>query len=169
MDCSPPGASVHGTFPARILEWVAMTFSRTRDSAGNSDVHTGDLPFSGGDCPLSCSLTPGPNDLIFLWFHPWPQRLAHEIGTWPKLKHHNSFSGFSKVKLQRFTHFLSSAWGSLRVWACSHQYLPWRNKEDSDGQETGRQLWWCWSLGSSLSWGQLYPTLALLTISHVSQ
>ena len=24
VDCSPPGSSVHGIFPARLLEWVAM-------------------------------------------------------------------------------------------------------------------------------------------------
>ena len=24
MDCSPPGSSVHGIFPARILEWFAF-------------------------------------------------------------------------------------------------------------------------------------------------
>ena len=28
MDCSPPGSSVHGIFWARILEWVAISFSR---------------------------------------------------------------------------------------------------------------------------------------------
>ena len=28
MDCSPPGASVHGVLQARILEWVAMPSSR---------------------------------------------------------------------------------------------------------------------------------------------
>ena len=28
MDCSPPGFSVHGIFHARILEWVAVSFSR---------------------------------------------------------------------------------------------------------------------------------------------
>ena len=28
MDCSPPGSSVHGIFQAKILEWVAMPFSR---------------------------------------------------------------------------------------------------------------------------------------------
>ena len=27
MDCSPPGASVHGILQARILEWVAISFS----------------------------------------------------------------------------------------------------------------------------------------------
>ena len=27
MDCSPPGSSVHGSFQARVLEWVAIAFS----------------------------------------------------------------------------------------------------------------------------------------------
>ena len=27
MDCSPPGSSIHGTLQARILEWVAISFS----------------------------------------------------------------------------------------------------------------------------------------------
>ena len=29
MDCSPPGFSVHGILQARILEWVAISFSKT--------------------------------------------------------------------------------------------------------------------------------------------
>ena len=28
MDCSRPGSSTHGIFQARILEWVAIPFSR---------------------------------------------------------------------------------------------------------------------------------------------
>ena len=28
MDCSPPGSSIHGIFQARVLEWVAIAFSR---------------------------------------------------------------------------------------------------------------------------------------------
>ena len=28
MDCSPPGSSVHGILQAKILEWVAISFSR---------------------------------------------------------------------------------------------------------------------------------------------
>ena len=28
MDCSPPGSAVHGILQARILEWVAISFSR---------------------------------------------------------------------------------------------------------------------------------------------
>ena len=28
MDCSPPGSSVHGIFKARILKWVAISYSK---------------------------------------------------------------------------------------------------------------------------------------------
>ena len=28
VDCSPPGSSVHGIFQARVLEWIAIPFSR---------------------------------------------------------------------------------------------------------------------------------------------
>ena len=29
MDCSPPGSSVHGIFQARVVEWVAIAFSKS--------------------------------------------------------------------------------------------------------------------------------------------
>ena len=28
MDCSPPGISIHGFLYARMLEWIAISFSR---------------------------------------------------------------------------------------------------------------------------------------------
>ena len=28
MDCSPPGSSVHGISQVRVLEWVAISFSK---------------------------------------------------------------------------------------------------------------------------------------------
>ena len=34
MDCSPPDSSVHGIFQARILEWVAISFSRDLPDPG---------------------------------------------------------------------------------------------------------------------------------------
>ena len=40
MDCSPPGSSAHGILQARILEWVAMPFSR------------------GSSCQVRCSIVP---------------------------------------------------------------------------------------------------------------
>ena len=39
MDCNPPGSSVHGIIPTRILEWAAVSFSRgsspPRDKPGS--------------------------------------------------------------------------------------------------------------------------------------
>ena len=35
IDCSPPDSSVHGTSQAKILEWVAVSFSR--GSSGSKD------------------------------------------------------------------------------------------------------------------------------------
>ena len=29
-DCSPPGSSIHGIFQARVLEWGAIAFSKSR-------------------------------------------------------------------------------------------------------------------------------------------
>ena len=34
MDSSLPGSSVHGIFQARILEWVAISFSRGSSNPG---------------------------------------------------------------------------------------------------------------------------------------
>ena len=35
MDCGPPGSSVHGIFQARVLEWVAISFSRRSSQPRN--------------------------------------------------------------------------------------------------------------------------------------
>ena len=34
MDCSLPGASVHGIVQARVLEWVAISYYRTSPDPG---------------------------------------------------------------------------------------------------------------------------------------
>ena len=31
MDCSLPGSSVHGIFQSRVLEWIAIAFSKVHD------------------------------------------------------------------------------------------------------------------------------------------
>ena len=38
MDCSPPGSSVHGILQARILEWVAIPFSRGSSQCRNQTL-----------------------------------------------------------------------------------------------------------------------------------
>ena len=49
VDCSPPGSSAHGILQSRILEWVAISFSR-----GSSRPH--ELQHARPPCP---SATPG--------------------------------------------------------------------------------------------------------------
>ena len=48
MDCSPPGSSVHGILQAKILEWVAISFSRgasqPRDQPRSSSLPADPLP-----------------------------------------------------------------------------------------------------------------------------
>ena len=44
MDCIPPGSSLHGIFQAKILEWVAISYSR--GSLNPSLLHL--LPWAGG-------------------------------------------------------------------------------------------------------------------------
>ena len=61
MDCSPPGFSLHGILQARILEWVAISFSRgssrPRDQSWVSHI--------AGRC-----------------FNLWATREAHRVGLW---------------------------------------------------------------------------------------
>ena len=47
MDCSPPGSSAHGILQARILEWVAMCFSR-ESSQARDRTHVSYASCTGG-------------------------------------------------------------------------------------------------------------------------
>ena len=44
MDCSPPGSSVHEIFQARILEWVAISFSRESSQSRSPALQGDSLP-----------------------------------------------------------------------------------------------------------------------------
>ena len=46
INCSPPGSSVHGTFQARILQWVAISFSRG-SSQPRDRTHTSYASYNG--------------------------------------------------------------------------------------------------------------------------
>ena len=56
VDCSPPGSSVHGILQARILEWVAISFSRG-SSQPRDQTHVSRI---AGRC-LSSNLPSGHN------------------------------------------------------------------------------------------------------------
>ena len=61
MDCSPPGSSIHGILQARILEWVAISFSR-----GSS--------WPRDRTEVSC--------IAGRWFNLWATREAPLLCTW---------------------------------------------------------------------------------------
>ena len=45
VECNPPGSSVHGILQARILEWVAMPFSRGSSQPRSPTLQADSLPF----------------------------------------------------------------------------------------------------------------------------
>ena len=49
MDCSPPASSVHGILQARILEWVAIPFSRGSSQLG---IEPASLHWQADSLPL---------------------------------------------------------------------------------------------------------------------
>ena len=61
MDCGPPGSSVHGIVQARILEWVAMPFSRTFPTLGLNPHLLYLLHWQVGSLPL---VTPGKTQVV---------------------------------------------------------------------------------------------------------
>ena len=48
MDHSPPGSSVHGISQARILEWVAISFSRESSQPRDQTAYLTSSAFVGG-------------------------------------------------------------------------------------------------------------------------
>ena len=48
VDCSPPGFSIHGILQARILEWVAISFSRDLPDPGIETVSLVSPALAGG-------------------------------------------------------------------------------------------------------------------------
>ena len=54
MDCSPPGSSVHGTFQARILEWVAISYSRDLPDLSRHQTHVSCVSYIGRQILYLC-------------------------------------------------------------------------------------------------------------------
>ena len=58
MDCNPPGSSVHGILQVRILEWVAIPFSKVssspREEPGPPAFQANSLPSEPPGKPRRC-------------------------------------------------------------------------------------------------------------------
>ena len=53
MNCSPPGSSVHEIFQARILEWVATSYSRAASGPRDQTCTFVSPALAGGFLPLA--------------------------------------------------------------------------------------------------------------------
>ena len=53
MDCSPPGSPGHGIFQARILEWIAISFSGGLPDPGIEQVSYLYLHWQADSLPLA--------------------------------------------------------------------------------------------------------------------
>ena len=90
MVCSPPGSSVHGILQARILEWVAISFSR-----GSS--------WPRNQTRVSC--------IAGRWFTNWAMREAPILSLFLVIDAQGSFLGPLFPKTFYYLGFLSSAIG----------------------------------------------------------
>ena len=53
MDCSLPGSSIHGIFQVRVLEWVAMSFSRGSSKEYFNFIIQHEAVFSSSPTPVA--------------------------------------------------------------------------------------------------------------------
>ena len=87
MDCSPPGSSVHGIFQARILEWVAMPYSRgssqPRDGTQVSCTACGFLPSELPGKPIFLPTFP---KLLFILLLELSTQVTILTNLWPSLQ-----------------------------------------------------------------------------------
>ena len=141
MDCRPPGSSTHGISQARILEWLAISFS------------VGSSPPRGGTL-ISCI---GRRVL----YH-WATREAHIYSTWLIIKSEKAMATHSSTLAWKISWMEEpgrlQSMGALRVWhdrATSFSlftFMHWRRKwqptpvflpRKSQGQKSlvGCRLW----------------------------
>ena len=69
MDCSPSGFSVHGIYQARILEWIAISFSRVSSRPRDQILvfHTAGGFFTLCHLGPGCEVTQIKTKMKFIW------------------------------------------------------------------------------------------------------
>ena len=104
MGCRLPDSSVHGIFQARILEWVAISFSRGlsqhRDQTRSPALRANPLPSEPAGKPLH---------VYMKWINLWHRSIAFPGGWAAK-------NPLDKQETQE-----------MRVWSLG-QKIPWRKK-----------------------------------------
>ena len=131
MDCSPPGSSVHGTFQARILEWVAISFSGGLSNPGIGPASPESPEFQADSFPAEA--LGKPLELMKLLFNipvdfverqncPLPQPWTIKLQTWSYCVCRFSILQFQNPNLNRAEAFCAV----LEKICCGHTaYLAW--------------------------------------------
>ena len=112
MDCSPPGSSVHEILQARILEWVAISFSRDLSKPGIEPSSLASPPLAGWFFTTSTTW----EALNSPWKR-WPRWETTAIYLWTEemmvmvSQHGHLFQGKLKADSICYVH-----WGELLNW-----------------------------------------------------
>ena len=157
MDRSPPGSSLHGILQARILKWVAISFSRgssqSRDQTRVSctagrfftkwamrEVKPWDsVQFSSvtQSCPTLCNLMDSstPSVLVYHQLPEWSQTHVHWVGDAIQLSHPLSSPSppaFNLFQHQGLFKWVSSSHQVAKVleFQLQHQFFQWTPRTD---------------------------------------
>ena len=86
MGCNPPGSSVRGILQARILEWVAISFSRGSSDPGIEPASPVSPSLQVCSLPLSHVKQPeqaaAPHSSALAWKVPWTEEPGRLQSTW---------------------------------------------------------------------------------------
>ena len=123
MDCSLRGSSVHGIFQARILEWVAISFSRRSSQPRDRTKVSRVVSRRFTVWATREDLWKGPNKyLLNKWKCGW---MTWQLIAWERKKYNSwgvekkTSSGLLPGELKRWW-WLSQMWrGQVRVRCCS--------------------------------------------------
>ena len=109
MGYSPPGTSIHGVFQARILEWVAIPFSRG-SSQSRDQTHVSSIFCIGKQILYHWAIQEVPN--TSLSFPIQPRSLLHG---WAEMSFLKKQRSWLQTTWCIWTDYLSLTWFSLRV------------------------------------------------------
>ena len=108
MDCSPPGSSVPGILQVRILEWVAISFSR-----GSSWPRDGTLvSYIAGSFFADCTTREVPYSLFFYNKNVWKE-MSHIMINCPLC--------IQILLCMRVLNHFSCVWLFANLWTVAHQ------------------------------------------------
>ena len=135
-DCSPPGSCIHGIFQARILQWVAIAFSRvsfqlrdwicisclagrsfTIEAPGKPLSHMWAAAAKSLQCPILCYPIDGSPPVFAV-----PGILQARILEWVAISFSSAWKW--KVKVKSKMKSLSRVWLFMTPWTAAYQAPP---------------------------------------------